>query len=148
MSLNIVLLTPRRRFIANQYGLGYQIPLGLVMLGGPLLDAGHRVRLIDNDVLGWDDEHLARELRADPPDCIMIGHTGSTAAHPVAMTTARILKQQLPQTMIIYGGVYPSYAASEILRDHPDIDIIVQGEGEATVVESGSSLDRGIIRLD
>ena len=25
MSLNIVLLTPRRRFIANQFGLGYQV---------------------------------------------------------------------------------------------------------------------------
>jgi hypothetical protein len=40
MSLDIVLLTPRRRFHANRVGLGYQIPLGLVFLGGPLLDAG------------------------------------------------------------------------------------------------------------
>ena len=40
MSQRIVLLTPRRRFIANRFGLGYQVPLGLVFLGGPLLDAG------------------------------------------------------------------------------------------------------------
>ncbi len=51
MPLKIVLLVPRRRFIANRFGLGYQVPLGLVLIGGPLLDAGHRVRLIDNDVL-------------------------------------------------------------------------------------------------
>jgi hypothetical protein len=60
--MDIVLLTPRRRFIANRHGLGYQLPLGHVFLGGPLLDAGHRVRLIDNDALGWDDERLARKL--------------------------------------------------------------------------------------
>src|SRR5437016_198129 len=108
MSLRIVLLTPRRRFIANRFGLGYQLPLGLICLGGPLLDAGHEVRLLDNDVLGWDDEHLARVLRAGAPACIMLSHTGSTAAHPQAMQTARVLRAHLPDTPIVYGGVYPS----------------------------------------
>src|SRR4051812_39254230 len=100
--LNLVLLTPRRRFIANRHGLGYQIPLGLVFLGGPLLDAGHRVRLIDNDALGWDDDRLARELSEDPPDGILIGHTASTAAHPVAMATARALRARFPTAVLVY----------------------------------------------
>jgi anaerobic magnesium-protoporphyrin IX monomethyl ester cyclase len=142
MPLDIVLLTPRRRFIANRFGLGYQMPLGLIFIGGPLIDAGHRVRLIDNDVLGWDDERLAGELLKEPPDCIMLGHTGSTAAHPVAIETARVLKQHLPETTIVYGGVYPSYAAKSVLFDNPAIDIIVQGEGEATAVELADTLAR------
>lgn len=141
--LNIVLLTPRRRFIANRWGLGYQIPLGLVLLGGPLLDAGHRVRLIDNDVLGWDDKRLARELLADPPDCLLIGHTGSTAAHPAAMQTARVLRRHFPHAHIIYGGVYPTYAAQSVLNDNPAIDLIVRGEGEATIVELMQSIATG-----
>jgi len=135
MPLDIVLLTPRRRFIANQFGLGYQIPLGLVCLGGPIVDAGHRVQLIDNDVLGWDDRRLARELSSAPPDCILIGHTGSTAAHPVAMETARVLREHLPSTTIVYGGVYPSYASRSVLHANPAIDVIVRGEGEETIVE-------------
>jgi len=114
--LNIVLLTPCRRFIANRYAYGYQIPLGLVCLGGPLLDAGHRVRLIDNDVRGWDDERLAKELLLDPPDCIMIGHSGPVAAHPVAMRTARALKHHLPETTIVYGGLYATFAADSVMR--------------------------------
>ena len=141
MPLDIVLLTPCRRFISNRFGLGYQMPLGLIFIGGPLIDAGHRVRLIDNDVSGWDDERLARELLKQPPDCIMIGHTGSTAAHPVAVETARVLKQYLPSTTIVYGGVYPSYAAKSILMDNLAIDIIVHGEGEATAVELAQVLD-------
>jgi anaerobic magnesium-protoporphyrin IX monomethyl ester cyclase len=140
MTLNIVLLTPRRQFIANRFGLGYQIPLGLVLIGGPLLDAGHQVRLIDNDVSGWDNDRLARELVKTPPDCLMIGHTGSTAAHPVAMDTARYLKQHLPDTTFVYGGVYPSYAARTILHDNPAIDIVVRGEGEETVIDLAGAL--------
>ena len=65
MSLRIALLTPRCRLIANRFGLGYQIPLGMVSLGGPLLDAGQHVRLLDNDMLGMDDERL-RQLTGQP----------------------------------------------------------------------------------
>ena len=142
MSLKIVLLTPRRRFIANRYGIGYQIPLGLVLIGGPLADAGHQVRLLDNDVLGWEDARLARELAADPPDIVMVGHTGSLAAHTVAVETAHVLKEHLPETTIVYGGVYPSYTAQSILRDQPAIDVIVHGEGEATAVELAAAIQR------
>lgn len=142
-ALNIVLLTPRRRFIANRWGLGYQIPLGLVFLGGPLLDAGHKVQLLDNDVLGWNDERLVRELAHDPPDCIFLGHTGSTAAHAVALRTAQALKSRFPQVVIVYGGVYPSYAAQSVLTNHLAIDMIVRGEGEATAVELAQALATG-----
>ncbi len=150
--MKIVLLTPARRFIANRAGLGYQMPLGLVLLGGPLVDDGHRVRLLDNDVLGWNDATLVRELAADPPDCVMLGHTGSTAAHPTAMRTAAALRQAFPGMRIVYGGVYPSYAAQTVLRANPAVDVVVRGEGEATAVELCRSDDlsdvRGITRRD
>ncbi|NOH13519.1 MAG: radical SAM protein [Chloroflexi bacterium] len=141
MSLNIVLLTPRRRFIANRWGLGYQIPLGMVFLGGPLLDAGHKVQLVDNDVYGWSDAELVSRLKLEPPDVLMVGHTGSTAAHPAAMETCQTLKAQFPEMLIVYGGVYPSYAAQDILVEHPYIDIVVQGEGERTALELCAQLD-------
>jgi len=147
--MNIILLTPSRRFIANRAGLGYQIPLGLVLIGGPLLDVGHQVQLIDNDVLGLNDEQLINRLKGHAPECIMIGHSGSTAAHPVAMQTAQSLRQAFPQTYIIYGGVYPSYTAQKILDENPCLDVIVQGEGEETVLELVAALEcsRGALRL-
>ncbi len=141
--MNLILFTPSRRFIANRFGLGYQIPLGLVLLGGPLLDAGHQVRLIDNDVLGWSDRQLVQALAQAPPDCLLIGHTGSTAAHPIAMQTAQHVRQAFPQTTIIYGGVYPTYAAQAIMQEHPAVNVIVHGEGEATIVELMAALAQG-----
>lgn len=133
--MRILLLTPARRFIANRFGLGYQIPLGLVLLGGPLVDAGHTVKLIDNELYGWQGAELVEEVARFGPDCILIGHTGSTAAHTTCVSTAQSLRGAFPEVKIAYGGVYPSYAAKEILQKYNAIDVIVRGEGEATVLD-------------
>lgn len=143
MSANVVLLTPARRFIANRFGLGYQIPLGMVLLGGPLIDAGFHVTLIDNDAYGWDSQQLVAELTALQPDFILIGHTGSTAAHTTCLATAVSLKAAFPTVKIVYGGVYPSYAAESTLQACPAIDVIVRGEGEATAVDLLQTLANG-----
>ncbi len=133
--MRILLLAPARRFIANRFGLGYQIPLGLVFLGGPLVDAGHVVKLLDNDAYGFGPARLAREVRQFAPDCILLGHTGSIAAHTVALATARALKRAFPQVRIAYGGVYPSYAYEATLRECPEIDVVVRGEAEEASVD-------------
>jgi anaerobic magnesium-protoporphyrin IX monomethyl ester cyclase len=143
MPLRIVLLTPRRRFIANRFGLGYQIPLGLVLIGGPLLDAGHAVRLIDDDLYGWGQARLLREIASFRPDCVMLGHTGSTAAHPVCLATASAIRAALPAVRIVYGGVFPTYAAEATLRECPAIDVVVRGEGEAVGLALAAAWDEG-----
>lgn len=131
----IVLLTPARRFIANRFGLGYQVPLGTVFLGGPLLDAGHTVKLIDNDLYGWSHARLASEISEISPDYILLGHTGSTAAHTTCLKTATALRAAFPTVRIGYGGVYPSYADEASLRDCTALDVVVRGEAEQTVVD-------------
>jgi anaerobic magnesium-protoporphyrin IX monomethyl ester cyclase len=140
--MRIVLLTPARRFIANRYGLGYQIPLGLAFLGGPLADAGHSVKLIDNDLYGWDMRRLVEEITVFRPDCILLGHTGSTAAHTTCLATATALRAAFPHIYLAYGGVYPSYAAESSLRECPAIDVIVRGEAEQTVLELVDAWER------
>src|SRR3954447_20008415 len=143
VSRRIILLTPRRRFLANRFGLGYQLPLGLVLLGGPLADAGHVVRLIDNDLYGWDTPRLVAEVARFRPDIVLLGHTGSTAAHPACIAAARALKDALPQLRIGYGGVYPSYSAAGALRDCPAIDVVVRGEGEDTATDLVRAWEQG-----
>lgn len=135
MAARIVLLTPARRFIGNRFGLGFQIPLGLVMLGGPLLDAGYTVKLIDNDLYGWSLERLVCEISTFQPDYILLGHTGSTAAHSTCLKTATTLRANFPNAAIVYGGVYPSYADETTLRECPAIDVIVRGEAEQVVLD-------------
>lgn len=135
MSGRVLLVNPARHFIANQNGLGYLTPLGLVCIGGPLIDAGYAVKLIDHDAYGWSFKKLIEEVGKFQADYVLLGHSGSTASHKVAIKTIHEIKTAYPQIKIIYGGVYPSYADQSILRECSDVDFIVRGEGEQTIVE-------------
>lgn len=41
-----------------------------------------------------------------------------------------LLKQVLPDVKVVVGGPEVSYTARDVLMDHPDIDYVMQGEGE------------------
>ena len=135
MSAKVMLINPARHFIANQAGLGYLTPLGLVLIGGPLVDAGFDVRLVDHDMNGWTMKRLLQEIGEFQPKYILMGHSGSTASHNVVVGTVRDIKSIFPEIKIIYGGVYPSYAYQSILHGVPEIDAIVRGEGEKTICD-------------
>jgi anaerobic magnesium-protoporphyrin IX monomethyl ester cyclase len=134
MAGRVLLINPARHFIANQNGLGYLIPLGLVSLGGPLIDSGFTVKLIDHDALGWSYKKLVQEAGKFDPDYVLLGHSGSTASHKTALKTIHEIKTALPNIKVIYGGVYPSYAHQGIMHECSEIDFIVRGEGEQTIV--------------
>ncbi|HEX2989481.1 MAG TPA: cobalamin-dependent protein, partial [Anaerolineales bacterium] len=125
MTGRIVLINPARHFIANEHGLGYLIPLGLVCIGGPLIDAGFTVKLIDHDLYGWTLPRLVREVSDFNAHYILLGHSGSTAAHKTALKTIRAIHAALPHVRVVYGGVYPSYADRLVMAECEEIDAIV-----------------------
>lgn len=135
MKSKVMLINPARHFIANRSGLGYLTPLGLVLVGGALLDAGFDVQLIDHDMNGWSIPRLLHEIAIAQPAYILLGHSGSIAAHTVVIDTVKWIRKSFPHIRIIYGGVYPSYAYQSILEEVAEIDVIVRGEGEKTIVD-------------
>ena len=135
MAGRVLLINPARHFIANAQGVGYLIPLGLVCVGGPLIDAGFSVKLIDHDLYGWTYPKLIKEIADFRADYILLGHSGSTAAHKTALKTIRAIRQKLPHLRLVYGGVYPSYAHQVVMVECEEIDAIVRGEGEQTILE-------------
>jgi anaerobic magnesium-protoporphyrin IX monomethyl ester cyclase len=131
----ILLINPRRGFTSSEYGLGYQIPLGLVKISGPLIDAGYKVRLIDADAERMGLDELLKEAKLFSPDILGVSHTGSTAAHLQVVKAIKALRSVLPKAKIVYGGVYPTFAFRWLMESIPEIDVIVRGEGEATMLE-------------
>lgn len=107
-------------------------PLGLLAVGGPVIDAGHQARLIDAELGPLSTPEIVSAAAAWAPDAILIGHSGSTSAHPVIVQIARALKAVMPGVWMVYGGMYPTYHAREILSSRQEIDVIVRGEGEAS----------------
>ena len=140
--IRIVLVNPPYLSLTSR-GVGHQIPFGLLCIGGPLVDAGHEVTLVDAERHHMGPEEIERHLATLRPDLVMTGHSSSTPAHPACMDTLRAAKRACPSAVTVYGGVYPSYHARDVLAENPCIDIVVRGEGEAVVLELARAMDEG-----
>ena len=53
----------------------------------------------------------------------------------------RAIRASAPGVLTVYGGVYPTYHPEAILRAEPAVDVIVRGEGEATVLDLVGALE-------
>lgn len=139
--MRIVLVNPPHTSIGSRTPDDHLPPLGLLSIGGPLIDAGHTVRLVDADRTNMRLSQVVGEVVRDEPDAVLIGHSGSTSVHPTAVQLFRMLKAVRPEITIIYGGVFPTYHWREILAECPEVDVIARGEGEETAVELLNALE-------
>lgn len=118
-------------------------PLGLLAIGGPLLDDGHDVHLLDCEFGPMPTPEIVARAVALAPDAVLFGHSGSTSGHPVITEVATAIVRELPHVQIVYGGVYPTYHWREILDQEPHVTAIVRGEGEETARRLMAALDAG-----
>src|SRR5262245_841720 len=100
--MRIVLINPPHTAIGSCVPDDHLPPLGLLAIGGPLIDAGHTVRLIDAEFGPMPLDRIVADALSDGPDCILIGHSGSTSVHPTALSLARMIKAVRPGTIVIY----------------------------------------------
>ena len=54
------------------------------------------------------------------------------------LALARMLKADAPHRPVVVGGHYASCAAEALLRNHPELDLVVIHEGEHTLAELAS----------
>ena len=141
LTMRILLINPPYVTFTSRFGVGHQIPLGLLMVGGALLDRGHEVELLDAERRHLKTSAIIREVRAFAPHIVMTGHAGSTPAHPICLEMLSAIKRSCPQVTTVYGGVYPTYHAPEILSAEAAVDFIVRGEGEETAVALVEALE-------
>src|ERR1017187_5881074 len=141
--MRILLINPPHPSIGSRIPREHLPPLGLLALGGPLLDAGHHVGLLDAEFGPMTVDGIVAEIRGYAPDAVLLGHSGSTSGHPVAAQVAGAVRAALPHTWIVYGGVFPTYHWSEIMEQEHAIDFVVRGEGEETVVRLVTALEQG-----
>jgi len=143
--MKILLLNPPNQAIGSRVPKEKLPPLGLLYLGGSLIDIGYtHIELLNADYSNMEDALIIQKVKAYHPDVVLIGHSGSTSAHPIAMRISYQIKEVLSDVKVIYGGVYPSYHGYEILRDESCVDFIVKGEGEAVIRELIRGIDSNV----
>jgi len=142
--MNIVLVNPPHPSIGSRIPDEHLPPLGLLSVGGPLLDAGHAVTLVDADRDNLPIGHILWRVVALKPDAVLLGHSGSTSGHPIASRLMRGLRAVLPDVRLVYGGVFPTYHWREVLEAERAVDVVVRGEGELTAVRLMEALETGL----
>src|SRR5437899_1019330 len=140
--MKILLINPPHPSIGSRIPREHLPPLGLLSLGGPLLDAGHQVKLLDAEFGPMPVARIVSKTREYDPDAVLLGHSGSTSGHPSASRIIRAIRSALPQAWIVYGGVFPTYHWQQIMEQAPDIDFIVRGEGEETIVRLVTAVEQ------
>jgi anaerobic magnesium-protoporphyrin IX monomethyl ester cyclase len=147
MEMRILLINPPHLSIGSRLPGEHLPPLGLLSIGGPLIDNGHEVRLLDAEFGPMEFRDIVTEILKYGPSLVLLGHSGSTSAQPIISEITKLIREEKQSIKIVIGGVFPTYHWREILETQPQIDCIVCGEGEETIVnlveaiENKSSLE-------
>jgi len=91
------------------------------------------VRIFDYIVRRYTVEKLAAELDGFAPD--VVGATSVTMNFKAAAAIIRDVRHHNPAIITMMGGPHVSYDWTNTLKNYPEIDIIVVGEGEETLRE-------------
>ena len=108
-------------------------PLGLTYIAAVCEAAGAEVIIMDYIVRGYSTAKLKKELNAFEPD--IVGTNCVTMNFNRAAGILKSVKQINPSIITLMGGPHVSFDSENTLLLYPEIDIIVKGEGEATVKE-------------
>lgn len=140
--MKILLINPPHKSIGSRLPKEHLPPLGLLSIGGPLIDAGYHVKLLDADFGNLSYVEILNQVLAYNPDLVLLGHSGSTSAQPIINEITKLIKSKKPNIKIIIGGVFPTYHWKEILEEEPQIDIVVCGEGEQVILDLLNTLQQ------
>ncbi len=113
-------------------------PLGLMYIAAVLEKAGHTVQLYDADPQYHDN--IISEIKAFRPE--LVGLSFLTVGYQRALNFSKQLKTELPDTTYCSGGVHTTVKPLETMKEF-DLDFIVVGEGEETIVEVCNKLEAG-----
>lgn len=114
----------------NMYVYPFEPPLGMASLKAVLDRQNFAAELIDQQGLTMGQADLMDKLKATDPR--VVGLTAMTSTFPMVRQLAAAIKRELPETLLIVGGVHPTVCPEETLRE-PAIDVIFRGEAELTL---------------
>lgn len=110
-------------------------PLGLAYIAANLEKHGHSVKIVDFEVVDKNLETWLGELKPE-----FVGISGTTHTRFESFDIAKKIKAYNDDIITIYGGVHASFTDIETLENIPEINYVVRGEGEHTLVDLVSAL--------
>jgi radical SAM superfamily enzyme YgiQ (UPF0313 family) len=126
--MNILLVYPyflEKRLHTEDVGA---VPIGLYYVAALLKDHGHDVEILDWHQMDRHPGAMEEAIREKKPD--VMGFSVLQANRWGAIEIARLAKKVNPGITTVFGGVSPTFLWEHFLKNFPEIDFIVTGEGE------------------
>ena len=118
-------------------------PLGMASITSFLQSKNISTTLVDLQISDCSVEQL---LQQHKPHIVGIGGTSHTRF--VSFSIARQVKKHDPAIRVIYGGPHATFTAENTLKNIPEIDYIVRGEGENTTYSLAVQLLSGKLAIE
>lgn len=133
MSLKIQFYVPPGGYFAERWSHGSMMPeLGLLYMAAMLERAGHEVEVVPSHVLELSYKQIFRKIETEKPD--IVGITTTTENRFLSFKLAKVAKEANPAAFVVLGGPHCKTTAEDTLTHIPQIDGVVSGEGEETMV--------------
>lgn len=117
------------------------IPLGLGYLAAVLEENQYEVDVIDCQIFKPSPQQLAAQLSKTNAD--IVGVTTSTLTYRPAVEIVKTAKKVLPEALTVLGGPHVTALPEQTLNEAPDVDVVVRGEGERTLLELADLTSKG-----
>lgn len=137
--MNIVLVNPPPLHRIEIYDTPDYPHLGLGYIAAALKESKKGITVIDAKLERIGLDRVVERLHRLEPD--IIGLTAMTHEIGQAHKVAQIVKETLPQTVTVIGGIHATALPYETLSDFPGFDIVVFGEGEYTFSELVAAIE-------
>jgi anaerobic magnesium-protoporphyrin IX monomethyl ester cyclase len=99
--MRVLIVNPPHPSIGSRVANEHLPPLGLLSVGGSLMDAGHHVELLDADLGPLSVRCIAARAASFAPDAVLMGHSGSTSAHPMVANIAASLRDAIDRKSVV-----------------------------------------------
>jgi anaerobic magnesium-protoporphyrin IX monomethyl ester cyclase len=142
-SMKVTLIYPPGGYFAARWEESALPPLGLGYLAAYLEQNGVECEILEANALQLKISDIRRHLIESKPD--IVGVTFTTENRFIGFDVIKAAKSALPNALVIAGGPHVSATAQDTLTHIPELDLVVRGEGEQTLLnivrqkESGGS---------
>lgn len=114
--------------------LRYKVPpLNLMYLASSLESASLSVGIIDDNLKEWGIKKVTKIIKKLNPS--IVGVTATTPLIKKALEYIKSIKKLLPNILTVIGGPHATFLPIKTLRECPELDVVVIGEGEETFKE-------------
>lgn len=130
--MKVILIQPSERMLVGKkkkYG-SIMPPLGLLSLAACVRE---KCKNVDISIMDYEVKNGDKE--PDYSQFDIIGLTGTTVHIPHARVLIETIRSVNEQACIIMGGPHATFAYSSLLNDIPQLDAVIRGEGELSLVE-------------